>query len=206
VLYAQPLPRIASLATGDLHHRPGGTTVLSLDGNPVPIHEPIASLIEQLPARRRNGVTEQLESPWLFPGNHAARPITPNALGMPAEAEDRAVPGHWEGDLLYGHGPGVVATLVERHSRFVMLVGLPETHRADVVAAALAAKITELPKQLRRSLTWDQGREMAQHSTFSVDSGVPRVLLRSPQPLATRQQREHQRAAAPLPPAQVPLG
>jgi IS30 family transposase len=67
----------------------------------------------------------------------------------------------------------VVATLVERHSRFVLLVGLPQTHRADVVAAALAAKITELPKQLRRSLTWDQGREMAHHATFSVTSGVP---------------------------------
>jgi transposase, IS30 family len=96
-----------------------------------------------------------------------------NIRQRPAEAEDRAVPGHWEGDLLYGRGPGVIATLVERHSRFVMLVGLPETHRADVVAAALAAKITELPKQLRRSLTWDQGREMAQHATFSVVSGVP---------------------------------
>jgi IS30 family transposase len=113
------------------------------------------------------------------PGGKPARngqshiPAMVNIRERPAEAEDRAVPGHWEGDLLYGHGPGVVATLVERHSRFVMLVGLPETHRADVVAAALAAKITELPKQLRRSLTWDQGREMAQHSTFSVASGVP---------------------------------
>jgi IS30 family transposase len=67
----------------------------------------------------------------------------------------------------------VVATLVERHSRFVMLVGLPQTHRADVVAAALAAKVTELPQQLRRSLTWDQGREMAQHAVFTVASGVP---------------------------------
>jgi IS30 family transposase len=83
------------------------------------------------------------------------------------------VPGHWEGDLLYGQGPGVVATLVERHSRFVMLVGLPETHRADVVAAALAAKIAELPEHLRRSLTWDQGREMAQHAIFTVASRVP---------------------------------
>ena len=96
-----------------------------------------------------------------------------NIRDRPAEAADRAVPGHWEGDLLYGQGPGVVATLVERHSRFVMLVGLPETHRADVVAAALAAKITELPEQLRRSLTWDQGREMAQHAVFTVASGVP---------------------------------
>ena len=85
-------------------------------------------------------------------------PAMVNIPQRPAEADDRAVPGHWQGDLLYGQGPGVVATLVERHSRFVMLVGLPENHRADVVAAALAAKITELPEHLRRSLAWDQGR------------------------------------------------
>jgi IS30 family transposase len=91
----------------------------------------------------------------------------------PAEAADRAVPGHWEGDLLYGRGIGTVATLVERHSRVVMLVGLPTTHTADVVADALAAKISELPAQLRRSLTWDQGKEMAQHSRFTIASGVP---------------------------------
>ena len=99
-------------------------------------------------------------------------PAMVNIRERPPDVEDRAVPGHWEGDLLYGRGPGVVATLVERHSRFVMLVGLPERHSADVVAAALATKMTELPTQLRRPLTWDQGREMAQHQAFSVASGV----------------------------------
>jgi IS30 family transposase len=91
----------------------------------------------------------------------------------PAEAEDRAVPGHWEGDLIFGKGMTAVATLVERQSRFVMLIGLPHGHTADVVAEALASKISELPEQLRGSLTWDHGKEMAQHSRFTVATGVP---------------------------------
>ena len=66
-----------------------------------------------------------------------------------------------------------MATLVERQSRFVMLVALPDGHTADVVADALAAKITELPIQLRRSITWDQGKEMAEHARFTVETGVP---------------------------------
>jgi IS30 family transposase len=91
----------------------------------------------------------------------------------PAEASDRAVPGHWEGDLLFGTRSSTVATLVERKSRFVMLVHLPGGHTADVVADALAEAITSLPSQLRRSITWDQGKEMAEHARFSVAAGVP---------------------------------
>jgi IS30 family transposase len=89
----------------------------------------------------------------------------------PAEAADRAVPGHWEGDLLLGKGMSAVATLVERSSRFVTLIKL-ERITSEAVVAALADHILTLPAQLRRSLTWDQGMEMAQHARFTVDTGV----------------------------------
>jgi IS30 family transposase len=91
----------------------------------------------------------------------------------PAEANDRAVPGHWEGDLILGKdGKSAIATLVERASRFVMLGALPEGRTADKVREALTQLIQRLPEQLRRSLAWDQGSEMAQHVTFTIDSGV----------------------------------
>jgi IS30 family transposase len=106
----------------------------------------------------------------------------------PAETEDRAVPGHWEGDLILGLGSSAIGTLVERSSRFTMLLHLPPMdgrdgprvkngpaltgHGAEAVRDAIAAAITVLPEHLRRSLTWDQGAEMAQHARLRIDTGL----------------------------------
>ena len=89
----------------------------------------------------------------------------------PAEAEDRAVPGHWEGDLLLGSNNSQIATLVERQSRFATLIKVP-SRETDVVVAALARHIRKLPTELRRSLTWDRGREMKHHKDFTVATDV----------------------------------
>ncbi len=107
----------------------------------------------------------------------------------PAEVDDRAVPGHWEGDLIIGLDKSAIGTLVERTSRFTMLLHLPPMeghgtivrvkngpplagHGAEAVRDAIATKITRLPEQLRKTLTWDQGTEMAQHAQLCIDSGV----------------------------------
>jgi IS30 family transposase len=106
----------------------------------------------------------------------------------PAEAADRAVPGHWEGDLILGLGSSAIGTLVERASRFVMLLHLPPMdgrggpqvkngpaltgHGAEAVRDAITEAIIELPEQLRRSLTWDQGAEMAEHVRLRIDTGL----------------------------------
>lgn len=89
----------------------------------------------------------------------------------PAEAEDRAVPGHWEGDLLSGANNSYIATLVERHSRYTILVKLPNKEAATL-RAALVKAIRRLPSTLRRSLTWDRGLEMAQHKKFTLATDV----------------------------------
>jgi IS30 family transposase len=90
----------------------------------------------------------------------------------PVEVEDRAVPGHWEGDLIMGKKMTSIATLVERQSRYVMLCKLPNGHGAEAVRIALAKRIATLPANLRRTLTWDQGKEMAEHVRFTVETGV----------------------------------
>jgi transposase, IS30 family len=90
----------------------------------------------------------------------------------PAEVEDRAVPGHWEGDLIFGKKMTSIGTLVERHSRYVILLKLPNGHGAEAVRKAMTKRILTLPAQLRRSITWDQGKEMAEHVQFTVDTGV----------------------------------
>ena len=116
--------------------------------------------------------------------------VTPEVLisARPAEAADRAVPGHWEGDLILGLRSSAIGTLVERTSRFTMLLHLPRMaehgeprikngpplagHGAEAVRDAIVASMRTLPEQLRRSLTWDQGTEMAQHAQLRIATGL----------------------------------
>jgi IS30 family transposase len=117
--------------------------------------------------------------------------VTPEIMisERPAEADDRAVPGHWEGDLILGLDSSAIGTLVERSTRFTMLLHLPRMdghgdkprvkngpplagHGAEAVRDAIAETIATLPEQLRRSLTWDQGAEMAEHAQLRIDTGL----------------------------------
>jgi IS30 family transposase len=97
----------------------------------------------------------------------------------PAEAEDRAVPGHWEGDLLCGSNNSQIATLVERHTRLVMLVRVPSKDTKTVIDA-LIKQAHKLPRELYKSLTWDRGKEVADHQRFSLDTGI-KVYFCDPQ-------------------------
>lgn len=91
----------------------------------------------------------------------------------PAQAKDRAVPGHWEGDLVVGPANSGIITLVERTTRFALIGKLPGTRDSTTVTEKLADMITDLPAALRASITWDQGQEMAQHAAFTVKTGCP---------------------------------
>ena len=110
------------------------------------------------------------------PGRPQRRARIPDMVMIserPPEIEDRAVPGHWEGDLLMGkNGRSAIGTLVERSTRYVMLLRLPRGRTAEEVRTEMTKVITTLPESLRRTLTWDQGIEMAQHAQFRVDTGV----------------------------------
>ncbi len=131
------------------------------------------ALRKELTAHLRTGRVIRRPKGVRLPDGRGGRPNTLHISERPAEVEDRAVPGHWEGDLVFGKGMSPVATLVERSTRFLMLVALPGgNHKADAVADALAAAVTTLPQQLTKSLTWDLGHEMAQHQRFTVATGV----------------------------------
>jgi transposase, IS30 family len=103
------------------------------------------------------------------------RSIPPELMisARPAEVADRAVPGHWEGDLIIGAaGKSAIGTLVERSTRYVLLLHLPRDHSAEAVRDAMLATLPTLPEHLRRSLTWDQGSEMARHADITLASGL----------------------------------
>jgi IS30 family transposase len=142
-------------------------------------HETIyASLFVQTRGELRRELTEHLRSKRM-----ARKPRTRvrrrGLLGIvsisqrPAQAADRAVPGHWEGDLLLGGvGKGAVITLVERKSRFLLAAALPERHTGLDLHAALVPMIAALPEALRASLTWDRGTEMSEHARIAIDAGI----------------------------------
>ncbi|MEV8529425.1 IS30 family transposase [Streptomyces sp. NPDC052000] len=102
----------------------------------------------------------------------------------PAEVEDRKVPGHWEGDLVMGTRPSAVATLVERTSRYTTIVALPDGIKPEQVTPHLTRSPLSIPSQLRRTLTWDRGREIAEHQAITAETGMPitGLTLRNPCP------------------------
>jgi IS30 family transposase len=144
-------------------------------------HETIyLTLFIQARGGLKRELTQHLRTRWANRRPKGARPVSgkgqivdPVMISQrPAAVEDRAVPGHWEGDLIMGKRQTAIGTLVERWSRYVMLFPLPDGHTAEAVRVALAATVQRLPEHLWESLTREQGKEMAQHATFTVDTGV----------------------------------
>jgi transposase, IS30 family len=132
---------------------------------------PKSELAKQVTEALRTGRTRRK------PQGRQPQPRLKNMINIsdrPAEADDRAVPGHWEGDLILGAGCGsAIGTLVERSTGFVLLLYLPGDHTAATVAEAMSIAIGGLPDQLRRSLAWDQGSEMALHTKITAQTGMP---------------------------------
>ena len=147
------------------------------------------ALRRELTACLRTG--RALRTPRARVGQRGKGFVSPEIMisERPAEASDRAIPGHWEGDLILGLESSAIGTLVERTTRFTMLLHLPRLeghgdgprakngpalagHGAEAVRDAITRTIVALPEELRRSLTWDQGAEMAQHATLKIDTGV----------------------------------
>jgi IS30 family transposase len=146
-------------------------------------HETIyLSLFVQPRGALRKQLTRYLRTRRTLRRPGVARQVTGKGQGQlrnavhiserPAEADDRAVPGHWEGDLLLGTKNSAMVTLVERSSRFSVLIGLPNGRSSEAVLDALKERTATLPEQLVRSLTWDQGKEMAEHARFTIDTGL----------------------------------
>ncbi|WP_460689372.1 IS30 family transposase [Nesterenkonia suensis] len=149
------------------------------------MHVSHETIYQALYLQARGGLRREVQTA-LRTGRARRRPTgqrrKPRTLGeemimisqRPSEIEDRAVPGHWEGDLILGAANrSAIATLVERHTRFVMLCHLPGDHTAETVAAALTQRMGTLPAHLRGSLTWDQGVEMAEHHKITMATDLP---------------------------------
>jgi IS30 family transposase len=164
------------------------------------------ALRRELTACLRTG--RALRVPQARTRNRGRKFVSPEIMisERPAEVEDRAIPGHWEGDLILGLDSSAIGTLVERTTRFTMLLHLPRMeghsdtprtkhgpalagHGAEAVRDAIAASIGHLPEHLRRSLTWDQGAEMSQHAQLRIDTGIPIYFCdpRSPWQRATNE-------------------
>lgn len=130
----------------------------------------------ELKAALLNGMRQGKQRRGLERRGHYGRPRVADMVSIddrPDEVRGRKVPGHWEGDLVIGKGAhSAVGTLVERVTRFTMLVPMPNGRSAEAARTAITATITTLPTALRTSLTWDQGTELAQHRQFTVDTGV----------------------------------
>lgn len=135
--------------------------------------QPRGELARLVKAALRTGRTRRKTQGRNVTGQGKIRDMV-NISERPAEAEDRAIPGHWEGDLIIGAGQqSAIGTLVERTTGFVVLLHLPGDRTAATLAAAMSIKIPEIPEILRRSLTWDQGSEMALHTKITEATGLP---------------------------------